>query len=317
MSVPEIGSNQITGYVSKAVTEKKLENAMCNSISAQIEEAFQLKHDSQPISVNAMLEAVNMLSSGNQVDDDQSSISSKIHGVKCFSGWPAICKDASSFPQELTSDPDLSAFEDQIKDVNYLVPNAAVVNTMIGNQPVYFSTTDGIASEGNPLNINGKLEYATTIGSGKFYFWRIDQNKNDSSDTIYDYSQTASGSVGTKSKDQYQEMADTGQLVVWGWLADNGNVAANHAWVGMFAQMKYEGGEDYVDLPISIHPWIRGQYASTLQYVSFTVPVKKGLRLKIKTGFPVSNDNSGFQNGNTLTFVDRWVPNAFFGYIIK
>lgn len=115
-------------------------------------------------------------------------------------------------------------------------------------------------------------------------------------------------------------MRDTGQLVVWGWLADNGDVDAEMAWVGLFAAIKCEGYDTThtYDLPISIQPWIRGEHASTMQYISFNVPVKKGLNIKIKTGFSVNTSAQGFKQGSgTLSFVDRWVPNAFFGYVVK
>lgn len=68
---------------------------------------------------------------------------------------------------------------------------------------------------------------------------------------------------------------------------------------------------------MSIQPWIRGKNASTIQYVSFNIPVRKGLRLKVKTGFPVNAENGGLQNPGSLTFLDRNVPNVFFGYVIK
>lgn len=91
-------------------------------------------------------------------------------------------------------------------------------------------------------------------------------------------------------------MRSTGQLVVWGWLADNGEVPAEMAWVGLFAAIKCEGQDatQTYDLPISIQPWIRGEHASEMQYISFNVPVKAGLRVKIKTGFAVNENSQGF-----------------------
>ena len=84
---------------------------------------------------------------------------------------------------------------------------------------------------------------------------------------------------------------------MWGWLADNGDVSPEMAWVGLFAAIKCIDGNTThtIDVPIAIHPWICGSYSSTLQYVGFTVPVKEGLKLKVKTGFTVNNMNSGFQ----------------------
>ena len=58
---------------------------------------------------------------------------------------------------------------------------------------------------------------------------------------------------------------DTGNLVMWGWLADNGNVGAEYAWVGLFAKLKTEGNNDtQEDIPLQIQPWICGKYSNTL-----------------------------------------------------
>lgn len=55
-----------------------------------------------------------------------------------------------------------------------------------------------------------------------------------------------------------------------------------------------------------------------MQYVGFNVPVKKGLEIKIKTGFPVGGERGGPRNTQgSLTFMNGNIPNAFFGYVIK
>lgn len=107
---------------------------------------------------------------------------------------------------------------------------------------------------------------------------------------------------------------------MWGWLAENTTPAPSpeQCWVALFAKLKCENyNNTEVDVPIQVKPWIRGKYASSIQYISFNLPVKKGLRLKIKTGFPVNGTNSGLQNPGSLTFLDGNIPNAFFGYVIK
>ena len=125
--------------------------------------------------------------------------------------------------------------------------------------------------------------------------------------------------IASGSKDGYELIRDTGNLVMWGWLADNGNVDPEYAWVGLFAALKCENDNtaQTYDIPLSIQPWIRGQHASAMQYVGFNVPVRKGLRLKIKTGFPVFGKGSAMNNDGSMTFLDGWIPNAFFGYVIK
>lgn len=106
------------------------------------------------------------------------------------------------------------------------------------------------------------------------------------------------------------ECTDDGQLVVYGWTADNGQVLAQEAWIAIYG---------YIDnkwTVLQLHPWIVSQNSSILQYIGFNIPVKQNLKIKIKTGFPVNMTASGFNNKNTLTFNDGQV-NTFVGYIIK
>ena len=155
------------------------------------------------------------------------------------------------------------------------------------------------------------MSYEKTIGLGKHYFWQIDDGGTDSSQSIKD---KASG-----SRDGYEEIRETGNLVMWGWLADQGEVDPELAWVGLFARLKAEGMDNtQMDIPLCIRPWIRGaKTASIMQYVGFNIPVRKGLQLKVKTGFPVFSGNSALNNRGSMVFMDRWIPNAFFGYVIK
>ncbi len=101
----------------------------------------------------------------------------------------------------------------------------------------------------------------------------------------------------------------TGNLVCYGWLADKGNVAPQNAWVALCG---YINGQWVI---LQLVPWIIGTKSQSLQYVGFNVPVRSGLFLKIKTGFPVDGSNSGFQSGHTLTF-STGEPNSFVGYIL-
>lgn len=118
-------------------------------------------------------------------------------------------------------------------------------------------------------------------------------------------SSEASRDVDSGSTDGYEEMRDTGNLVAWGWLAENSVTppSPEQCWVAMFAKMKCENyNNTEVDVPICVKPWIRGRNSSSIQYVGFNIPVRKGLRVKIKTGFPVNNENSGLQMPGSLTF---------------
>ena len=310
ISVPENNSSTSTKFTSKSIRQTVLSAGISAAVDAKIANDYHLKNNGKPINVTSLSATVHDLSAGNMNTDAK-----HINGIKRFDSWPYILKTAEQFPTSFSE----YGGNGNSGDAKYLIPNVDKVNELIGTQPVYFSTDDSYVAEGNPLrshasltedaSVPDALDYRTTIGSGKFYFWRIDEN--DSSKSIFD---TRSGTT-----DAYEEMRDTGQLVVWGWLADNGDVSPEMSWVGLFAKVKTsEYDATLVDVPISIQPWIRGENASVLQYLSFNVPVKKGLKLKIKTGFIVNQQTSGaFQNRGTMTFIDRYVPNAFFGYIIK
>lgn len=287
-------------FSSKAVRLSTISGKLSTVIDEQMGESYGLKDGGVNLNVKDISTKVNMLSAED----------CEISGIKHLNDWPWISAD---FPED--------QIDDKYKDIDYgyIFPNIKKVNQLIDSQPVYFSSDDSYVAEGNPLPAQGNsaidssvpvsLSYAQTIGSKKFYFWRIDEK--DSSKAIYD--------AKSQTVDGYEMMRDTGQLVVWGWLADKGDVPPEMAWVGLFAAVKCEDSNDTqtIEVPISIQPWIRGEYASTLQYVSFNVPVKAGLKVKIKTGFTVNNQNSGFQNSGTLTFIDMNIPNSFFGYIVK
>mgnify|MGYP003370721930 FL=1 len=141
----------------------------------------------------------------------------------------------------------------------------------------------------------------TVFDEENFMVWRFDQDGRDSSQFILDqYSNQKAGPVFAKH---------TGNLVVYGWLADNGNVAAQEAWVGLFGYVTIGDIQSQRKrwVALQIQPWIIGQKSQALQYVGFNVPVKKNMQLKIMTGFPVNTMNSGFQNPayNTLTFIQN------------
>lgn len=99
----------------------------------------------------------------------------------------------------------------------------------------------------------------------------------------------------------------TGNLVIYGWLADNGNTISQHAWVGLFGEISGNW------ILLQLQPWIIGQKSSIMQYVGFNIPVKNGLHLKIKTGFAVNGSNS--VQMDTFGWGLQTVNN-FAGYII-
>ena len=112
---------------------------------------------------------------------------------------------------------------------------------------------------------------------------------------------------GTKES-SVQEIKKTGNVVIYGWLADNGSTIATNAWVGLFGEINNKW------ILLQLQPWIIGSKSSILQYIGFNVAVKKGLKLKIITGFPVNGSNSTPQ-GDIGWRIN--VVNNFAGYIIN
>ena len=115
------------------------------------------------------------------------------------------------------------------------------VSELIDKSPIYISTTDSVVAEGNPLpmqsyssandtkqatlnSVPNMLSYSLTYGKGKFYYWQLSSIGSGAS------SSTSIWEENSRSMSFYQEMRDTGNLVMWGWLADDGNADPNLAY---------------------------------------------------------------------------------------
>jgi hypothetical protein len=260
-------------YDSRAVDFRKIKESSTGSISSEIEQTFEMNEgddNGPPISLRKVKKDVDSVLSGENVS---------ISGKKLFRnpvGYAETLKladidDNDFITREMAS-------ETSQDYGNFLSPSTTYVDTDPEN-----STPNTVFDEEN------------------FMVWRFDQDGRDSSQFILDqYSNQKAGPVFAKH---------TGNLVVYGWLADNGNVAAQEAWVGLFGYVTIGDIQSQRKrwVALQIQPWIIGQKSQALQYVGFNVPVKKNMQLKIMTGFPVNTMNSGFQNPayNTLTFIQN------------
>lgn len=139
--------------------------------------------------------------------------------------------------------------------------------------------------------------------------WRIPDGYSDSTDYVNE--------SGIKNPTGV-ECDKTGQLVVYGWLADGGGVLPQEAWVALYGKIanKNSTGSDTVWTILQLQPWIVSERSKVIQYVGFNIPVKQGLCLKIKTGFKVSSSATATNSGNSLTF-ENVQPNTFVGYIVS
>ena len=68
---------------------------------------------------------------------------------------------------------------------------------------------------------------------------------------------------------------------------------------------------------MQLQPWNVSDRSKVFQYVSFNIPVKKGLELKIKTGFKMNFTATATNQSNSLA-LDQVRSNGgtFIGYII-
>lgn len=145
-----------------------------------------------------------------------------------------------------------------------------------------------------------------TTDDGNLLMWNIDSGQRDSSLFI----------DGEGHRAGYVTCPESGMLVAYGWLADNGNLNPENCWAGLFSPIENADGT-VKDILVQVQPWIIGDKSQTLQYVGFTLPVRKGLKLKLMTGFNVNGNNSGFGNQNSLmTAKVGSMVNTLIGYII-
>lgn len=277
MSIPDSNS----GYVSKKAQFSSIQSIVSNQLSSAMATDHGLYRNGQPIKSIDLFNDISSLNNGNMT----------INGKKTFTTTPVL---PNPYPEKEIPEAQLKAAV--VYDcANYA--NAYSTGIAPRNQIDNYSSIFT-----NPADNDYRPRYSN---KSNFYFWHIDDQKTDSSESM----DPSTGSIGG-----YQTIAQTGMLVICGWLADNGNISPENAWISL--QAKIDNGNKIA--PIAFQPWIQGKYSNSLQYVSFTIPVKTNLQLKIKTGFPVNGSiGGGYQHLGSMTFSDRWIPNAFYGYVIK
>lgn len=100
----------------------------------------------------------------------------------------------------------------------------------------------------------------------------------------------------------------TGIFTCYGWLdeMDNDKVSNENRWVALLGKQNQLGTWNI----LQVQPFIKNSY---LSYVGFTFPVRKGMELKVQTGFAVgSNSDKYFRSTSSLA---NHVANAFLGGI--
>lgn len=272
-------------YISKKLSVETLESQFKKSISTDIAVEFGLLSGTTSYKVYNLSNDINTLSTKNCV----------LSGVKEFTDIPVINTSLTSY------DNDSNGVNPLVPD--YMIPNVMRVKDLIDSRACFIG--EDYVIDGDPGNDESPR---FTTKSNNFMYFRIDDNGVDSSKWI---------DPETRAEAGYQKCPYSGYLTMFGWLADNGNVLAQDAWVGLYGQIGATLANGQIVqkwIPLQIQPWIIGARSSTRQYVSFNLPVKEGLRLKVKTGFRVNGSTAGMQDSATKSF-NLNEPNCFVGWI--
>lgn len=156
------------------------------------------------------------------------------------------------------------------------VATSADVDKLLSQAPVYIAT-DSRYTAVRTLNSNGIIK--ETIDS-KLYEFQLTNNQNEYS----------------SSQSNEQTITKTGFLSLYGWLAAESDIVPQEAWVAL---------EGYVNnnwVILQVQPFIIGSNNQIIQYLSFNLPVATNLKLRISTGFKLSNSPTYIQTGKTLVY---------------
>lgn len=273
-------------YISEKISSDILLQQFEKTISGDIAVDFGLVAGQKKYKVSNISAAVHQLSSQNCV----------LSGTKNFKDIPIITAPLTSYSIGAQGDRDL---------INQMVPNMMKVKDMIDDRACFIGgdyIVDGDPGDDEAPRFTSKSE--------NFMYFRIDDNGVDSSKWI---------DPETRSEVGYEQCPHSGYLTMFGWLADNGNVLAQDAWVALYGQVyatQDDGSLVQKWIPLQVQPWPIGAKSSVRQYVSFSLPVREGLRLKVKTGFRVNGTEGAMQDSATKSF-NLNEPNCFVGWILR
>lgn len=275
-------------FISKKLSSDVLLNQFEYTTSSSIATSFGLVDAGKTYKVNAISAAVNQLSVQDCV----------LSGVKELQTIPVITAPLTAYNYSANG-----RFDTYTPD--QMVPNVMKVKDLIDSRACFIGSDYLV--DGDPGNDEAPR---FTKKSENFMYFRIDDNGVDSSKWIDPETRTEVG---------YVVCPYSGYLTMFGWLADNGNVLAQDAWVALYGQVYVDPENEMPTqkwIPLQVQPWPIGAKSSVRQYVSFSLPVKEGLRLKVKTGFRVNGSEAAMQDSATKSF-NLNEPNCFVGWVLR
>ena len=185
-------------YFSRKISYEKLQNQLSSYIDTAVLDGLY----------KAKSGGARISISGLRTDiNNLKSGSMTISGVKTFSSVPRITAT--------------------VQDSDNNVPNIKFVKTLIADNAGFMAENQYLPMDPG----NGSKGYTVYDGresDPKQLYWRIDHNQRDSSKWLDEFGVEAGAAT----------CPYTGNLVCYGWLADNGDVRPEQAWVGLFGHVQ-------------------------------------------------------------------------------
>ena len=131
------------------------------------------------------------------------------------------------------------------------------------------------------------------------------------------YSMQIDETIGNQTNDI--ELHESGQFICYGWLTGSKSVSLANAYVALLGEIGDNLGNRAWAL-LQLQPWIAGANAQYMQYVCFNIPVSAGLKIRIMTGFKITDFSQSFGSQglvyNPIAGNSTNTPNTFMGYVI-
>lgn len=145
-------------------------------------------------------------------------------------------------------------------------------------------------------NTNAKLVQSSD-NTNKFYTFRFDS------------------SSPRKYTDE-QQINKTGNLFCYGWITAPKTIDPAEAWVGI--ETKNSNGQWVLT---SLQPWIIGENSTVMQYIGFNCPVQQNTKIRITTGFLITDFSRSFAGRGLVVNVEsssfgQNITNTFIGYVL-
>jgi len=290
VSVGLESSNVVYRYASRAILAGSLSEKISNDVYAG-------------------LHSKNGLLSDLRLDDLCATVLSiatndfKFDGQKTFASDPLIDNSPlSDFSLNDSSLADYSVNYDTLQKFTAIHstptigPNFGFV-TRLSNDQSDASAQERIVNIFNPAESDGEWELNSTP------YFVMDQDIKSITPNEYVFKIEP----GERTSKSWKSPA-SGIFTCYGWLDEINNPSQSNEtrWVALLGKERLLGERGWSIL--QVQPFIKNNY---LSYVGFTFPVKKGMELKVMTGFPVGSNSDKYFAANTS--LANHVANAFMG----